>query len=214
MQKVVISIINLKTLTDKERRMISMLKRILLCLTLFMLFTAQAFAEDWTYLGRYTIMNSPFYVKTTDALILNHLFPYKSQPTDKYSLFDVYYFHDHKDDVREVNEIVNLITVPIKAKIIPLNIYGKPMISDGVFCGQLFSDITITNAGVFEVRPVAFSIRDSVSGKTIFQATGQMEGQILVADSAAQKIAAVTGPHKDWKETIGGMPLSMFMQQK
>ena len=87
------------------------------------------------------------------------------------------------------------------------------MLSDGVFCGQIFSDITITNAGVFEVRPAAFSIRDSVSGKTIFQATGEMQGQILVADSAAQKIAAVTGPHKDWKDTIGGMPLSMFMQQ-
>ena len=191
-----------------------MLKRILLCLSLFMLFTAQAFAEDWTYLGRYTIMNSPFYVKTTDALILNHLFPYKSQPTDKYSLFDVYYFHDHKDDVREVNEIVNLITVPIKAKIIPLNIYGKPMISDGVFCGQIFSDIKITNAGVFEIRPVGFYIRDSQTNKVIFKAEGEMEGQMLCADSAASKIVEITGPHKDWPNPIRGLPLSMFMQQK
>ena len=194
--------------------MIPMLKRILLCLYLFMLFTAQAFAEDWTYLGRYTIMNSPFYVKTTDALILNHLFPYKSQPTDKYSLFDVYYFHDHKDDVREVNEIVNLITVPIKAKIIPLNIYGKPMISDGVFCGQIFSDIKITNAGVFEIRPVGFYIRDSQTNKVIFKAEGEMEGQMLCADSAASKIVEITGPHKDWPNPIRGLPLSMFMQQK
>ena len=191
-----------------------MLKRILLCLTLFMLFTAQAFAEDWIYLGRYTIMNSPFYVKTTDALILNHLFPYKSQPTDKYSLFDVYYFHDHKDDVREVNEIVNLITVPIKAKIIPLNIYGKPMISDGVFCGQIFSDIKITNAGVFEIRPVGFYIRDSQTNKVIFKAEGEMEGQMLCADSAASKIVEITCPHKDWPNPIRGLPLSMFMQQK
>jgi hypothetical protein len=87
------------------------------------------------------------------------------------------------------------------------------MISDGIFCGQIFSDIIITNAGVFEVRPVAFSIVDSVSKKTIFQVAGEMQGQILVADSAAQKIAAVTGPHKDWKGTIGGMPLSLFLQQ-
>ena len=157
--------------------------------------------------------NNPMYVNTTDALILNHLFLYTSQSTNNHQMYDVYYFHDHKDDVRVVNDVVNLITVPIKAKIVPLNIYGKPMLSDGVFCGQIFSDIKITNAGVFEVRPVAFSIRDSVSGKVLFRAAGEMQGQVLLADSAAQKIAALTGPHKDWENTIGGMPLSMFQQQ-
>ena len=191
-----------------------MLKRILLCLMAIMLFSAGAYAEQWTYLGRYAVKNNPMYVNTTDALILNHLFLYTSQSTNNHQMYDVYYFHDHKDDVRVVNDVVNLITVPIKAKLVPLNIYGKPMLSDGVFCGQIFSDIMITNAGVFEVRPVAFSIRDSVSGKVIFRAAGEMQGQVLLADSAAQKIAALTGPHKDWNETIGGMPLSMFQQQK
>ncbi len=190
-----------------------MLKRILLCLMAIMLFSAGAYAEQWTYLGRYAVKNNPMYVNTTDALILNHLFLYTSQSTNNHQMYDVYYFHDHKDDVRVVNDVVNLITVPIKAKLVPLNIYGKPMLSDGVFCGQIFSDIMITNAGVFEVRPVAFSIRDSVSGKVIFRAAGEMQGQVLLADSAAQKIAALTGPHKDWYETIGGMPLSMFQQQ-
>ena len=190
-----------------------MLKRILLCLTAIMLFSAGVYAEQWTYLGRYAVKNNPMYVNTTDALILNHLFLYTSQSTNNHQMYDVYYFHDHKDDVRVVNDVVNLITVPIKAKLVPLNIYGKPMLSDGVFCGQIFSDIMITNAGVFEVRPVAFSIRDSVSGKVIFRAAGEMQGQVLLADSAAQKIAALTGPHKDWYETIGGMPLSMFQQQ-
>ena len=190
-----------------------MLKRILLCLMAIMLFSAGAYAEQWTYLGRYAVKNNPMYVNTTDALILNHLFLYTSQSTNNHQMYDVYYFHDHKDDVRVVNDVVNLITVPIKAKLVPLNIYGKPMLSDGVFCGQIFSAIMITNAGVFEVRPVAFSIRDSVSGKVIFRAAGEMQGQVLLADSAAQKIAALTGPHKDWYETIGGMPLSMFQQQ-
>ena len=193
--------------------MVPMLKRILLCLAVLLLFASQAFAENWTYLGRYAVKNNPVYVNTTDALILNHLFPSNSRSADKHQLYDVYYFHDHKNDVREVNEVVNIISVPIKATIVPLNLYGKPMLSDGVFCGQIFSDIIITNAGVFEVRPVAFSIVDSVSKKTIFQVAGEMQGQILVADSAAQKIAAVTGPHKDWKGTIGGMPLSMLMKQ-
>ena len=191
-----------------------MLKRILLCLMAIMLFSAGAYAEQWTYLGRYAVKNNPMYVNTTDALILNHLFLYTSQSTNNHQMYDVYYFHDHKDDVRVVNDVVNLITVPIKAKLVPLNIYGKPMLSDGVFCGQIFSDIKITNAGVFEVRPVAFSIRDSVSGKVIFRAAGEMQGQVLLADSAAQKIAALTGPHKDWYETIGGMPMSMLQQQK
>ena len=191
-----------------------MLKRILLCLMAIMLFSAGAYAEQWTYLGRYAVKNNPMYVNTTDALILNHLFLYTSQSTNNHQMYDVYYFHDHKDDVRVVNDVVNLITVPIKAKLVPLNIYGKPMLSDGVFCGQIFSDIMITNAGVFEVRPVAFSIRDSVSGKVIFRAAGEMQGQVLLADSAAQKIAALTGPHNDWNQTIGGMPLSMFQQQK
>ena len=190
-----------------------MLKRILLCLMAIMLFSAGAYAEQWTYLGRYAVKNNPMYVNTTDALILNHLFLYTSQSTNNHQMYDVYYFHDHKDDVRVVNDVVNLITVPIKAKLVPLNIYGKPMLSDGVFCGQIFFFFMITNAGVFEVRPVAFSIRDSVSGKVIFRAAGEMQGQVLLADSAAQKIAALTGPHKDWYETIGGMPLSMFQQQ-
>ena len=190
-----------------------MLKRILLCLMAIMLFSAGAYAEQWTYLGRYAVKNNPMYVNTTDALILNHLFLYTSQSANNHQMYDVYYFHDHKDDVRVVNDVVNLITVPLKAKLVPLNIYGKPMLSDGVFCGQIFSDIKITNAGVFEVRPVAFSIRDSVSGKVLFRAAGEMQGQVLLADSAAQKIAALTGPHKDWYETIGGMPLSMFQQQ-
>ena len=190
-----------------------MLKRILLCLMAIMLLSAGAYAEQWTYLGRYAVKNNPMYVNTTDALILNHLFLYTSQSANNHQMYDVYYFHDHKDDVRVVNDVVNLITVPIKAKIVPLNIYGKPMLSDGVFCGQIFSDIKITNAGVFEVRPVAFSIRDSVSGKVLFRAAGEMHGQVLLADSAAQKIAALTGPHKDWENTIGGMPLSMFQQQ-
>ena len=190
-----------------------MLKRILLCLMAIMLLSAGAYAEQWTYLGRYAVKNNPMYVNTTDALILNHLFLYTSQSANNHQMYDVYYFHDHKDDVRVVNDVVNLITVPIKAKIVPLNIYGKPMLSDGVFCGQIFSDIKITNAGVFEVRPVAFSIRDSVSGKVLFRVAGEMQGQVLLADSAAQKIAALTGPHKDWENTIGGMPLSMFQQQ-
>ena len=187
-----------------------MLKRILLCLVLLMLFAAQAFAEDWTYLGRYTVKRDMFYVSTTDALILNHLFPYTGQPTDKHRLFDVYYFHDHGEDVRVINDVVNLITVPIKAKIIPLNIYGKPMISDGVYCGQIFSDIKITNAGVFEIRPIRFYIRDSETNKIIFKAEGQMEGQMLCAESAASKIVEITGPHKDWPNPIRGLPLSMF----
>ncbi len=190
-----------------------MLKRILLCLMAIMLFTSGAYAEQWTYLGRYTVKNNPLYVNTTDALILNHLFLYTTQPTNNHQMYDVYYFHDHNDDVRVVNDVVNQITVPIKARLVPLNIYGKPMLSDGVFCGQIFSDIRITNAGIFEVRPVAFSIRDSVSGKVIFRAAGEMQGQVLLDGSAAQKIAALTGPHKDWNQTIGGMPVSIFQQQ-
>ena len=183
-----------------------MLKQILLCLMAIMLFSAGAYAEQWTYLGRYAVKNNPMYVNTTDALILNHLFLYTSQSTNNHQMYDVYYFHDHKDDVRVVNDVVNLITVPIKAKLVPLNIYGKPMLSDGVFCGQIFSDIMITNAGVFEVRPVAFSIRDSVSGKVIFRAAGEMQGQVLLADSAAQKIAALTGPTKIGKTRSAACP--------
>ncbi len=167
-----------------------MLKRILLCLAVLLLFASQAFAENWTYLGRYAVKNNPLYVNTTDALILNHLFPYTNQSVNNHQQYDVYYFHDHKEDVRTVNDVVNLISVPIKAKIVPLNIYGKPMLSDGVFCGQIYSDVKITNA-----------------------AEGEMQGQVLVADSAAQKIVAVTAPHKDWKTTIGGMPLSMLMKE-
>ena len=125
-----------------------MLKRILLCLAVLLLFASQAFAENWTYLGRYAVKNNPVYVNTTDALILNHLFPCTSQPANNHQQYDVYYFHDHKEDVRTVNDVVNLISVPIKAKIVPLNIYGKPMLSDGVFCGQIYSDVKITNAGV------------------------------------------------------------------
>ena len=99
-----------------------MLKRILLCLAVLLLFASQAFAENWTYLGRYAVKNNPLYENTTDALILNHLFPYTNQSVNNHQQYDVYYFHDHKEDVRTVNDVVNLISVPINAKIVPLNI--------------------------------------------------------------------------------------------
>ena len=44
-----------------------MLKRILLCLAVLLLFASQAFAENWTYLGRYAVKNNPVYVNTTDV---------------------------------------------------------------------------------------------------------------------------------------------------
>ncbi len=187
-----------------------MVKRILFCLALLILVAGHAFAEEWTLLGRYAAKNDKLYVHTTDALILNHLFPYTSQTTDSHQLYDVYYSHDHEQDVRVVNEIVNLITVPIRARIIPLNIYGKPMISDGVFCGQIFSDVQIQNSGVFGVKPTAFSIVDSASQKTIFKMTGEMTDQVLLADSAAAKIVEITGPHKDWSRPIKGIPVEMI----
>lgn len=186
------------------------MKRILFFLAVLMVFAGNALATEWTYLGRYAAKNDLFYTHTTDALILNHLFPYESQSTDSHQLYDVYYFHDHNEDVREVNEIVNLISVPIRARIVPLNIYGKPMISDGVFCGQIYSDVVIRNAGIFEISPKAFSIIDSSTNKEIFRATGEMMGQTLYANTAAAKIAYITGPHKDWTDPIQGAPLSMF----
>lgn len=193
-----------------EKGVIAMLKRILLCLIVLTLSVSHAFAEEWTYLGRYITQKNLFYESTTDALILNHLFPYQNQATDTHQLYDVYYFHNHNEDIREVNEIVNLITVPVKAKIVPLNVYGKPMYSDGVFCGQIFSDVYIRNAGIFGVTPTAFSIKDSVSGKTIFRMTGEMQGQILWDGTAASKIVEITGPHKDWPQPINGAPIESF----
>jgi hypothetical protein len=187
-----------------------MMKRIFLFLLTLMLFASQAFAEEWTYLGRYASPNDKLYLHTTDALILNHLYPFESQPAENSQLYDVYYFHDHNDDIREVNEVVNLITVPIKAKIVPLNIYGKPMISDGVFCGQIFSDVVIRNEGVFGITPTAFSIKDSVSRKTIFKMNGEMSGQVLWSGTAAAKIVEITGPHKDWKSPITGVPIEQL----
>ena len=189
-----------------------MLKRIFIFLMTLMLFTACAFAEEWTYLGRYAAKNDLFYLHTTDALILNHLFPYNSKSAESHQLYDVYYFHDHSKDVYEVTEAYNSISIPINAKIVPLNIYGKPMISDGVFCGQIFSDVIIQNAGIFEVRPTAFFITDSSTNKEIFRAAGEMQGQALYADTAAAKIVEITGSHKGWKSPIQGVPLSMFQQ--
>ena len=55
-----------------------MMKRIFLFLLTLMLFASQAFAEEWTYLGRYASPNDKLYLHTTDALILNHLFPFRA----------------------------------------------------------------------------------------------------------------------------------------
>ena len=189
-----------------------MLKRIFIFLMTLMLFTVSAFAEEWTYLGRYAAKNDLFYLHTTDALILNHLFPYNSKSAESHQLYDVYYFHDHSQEVYESTEAYNHISIPIRTCIVPLNIYGKPMISDGVFCGQIFSDVIIHNAGIFEVKPVSFFIMDSSTKKEIFRASGEMQGQSLYADTAAAKIVEITGPHKGWDSPITGVPLSTFKQ--
>jgi len=188
-----------------------MMKKILLFLFVLMMCAVSASAAEWKYLGRFELPDDKTYLRTTDALLLNHLTPCDpNTPKNGTHWFDVYYDHDPATDVYVQHEAYNEFAIYLDAKIVPLSQLGKPMVSDDVYCGDVYSRIVVMTAGVFEARPLAFSIVDRRNGSALFKMEGQMQGQVLFKGSAAEKIANVTGPHKGWERGISGIPKEMI----
>ena len=172
---------------------------------LLVLLTASlAWADEWTYAGRFVLRHDMHH--SNDVFILNHLVQDNGQPigtgSGQYMPYDVYYYHDHDNDKVFEDENVCLVTFNIQGKVVPLNVYGKPMEHKGEQCGTIVSDIDVKNAGTFGVKSQGFRVFDRVTHELLFEASGKMGYEQLYKNSAAEAILRLSAPHPvpHWSE--------------
>lgn len=158
-----------------------------------------AFASDWVYAGRYVLRNDIPIAHHMDLLLMNHLTSYNNQPIgigeNSYSLYDVYYMHDHASDTGDAAKEYDDRSFRFQAKIVPLNIYGEVMDYSGTNSATVVSDFVIAAKGVFGISPKQHRVYDRKTHEILFEANGAMGGQQLYKDSAAEDILKQSGDH-------------------
>ena len=171
------------------------MKRIMGIIMLLCCLCSTVFAEGWTYVGRFCLRADMHHV--TDVFLVNHLTTIYNQPIgighDKYLPYDVYYMHNHTTDVIDRSGEAYIYKVMYKAKIIPLNIYGKPMNFSGAEDGIIISEYYIKAAGAYGIRPMRQTVFDIVKGTQLFEASGDMGTEQLYEESAAVAISRDAG---------------------
>ncbi len=160
-------------------------------------FSNLAFASDWIYAGRYVLSNNIPIAPYTDLLLINHLTSYSNRTIgeNSYSLYDVYYMHDHESDTGDSAKEYDDRSFRFQAKIVPLDIYGKVMDYSGTKSATIVSDFVIAAKGVFGISPKQHRVYDRKTHEILFEATGAMGGQQLYKDSAAEDILKQSGDH-------------------
>lgn len=151
-------------------------------------------AQDFVYAGRFYLRSAPPIAHNADVFLLNHLSAEKGDAPEGYMPYDVYYAHDHSTDTGDYSLEYANQSFRFAAKIVPLNIYNKPM-GDGLFAGTITCDFVIAAQGVYGIGITKFSVYDTVSGEQLFLASGQMGTEQLYAESAAEFILKQSGDH-------------------
>ncbi|MBP2633217.1 MAG: hypothetical protein H6Q70_3845 [Firmicutes bacterium] len=127
-------------------------------------FSNLAFASDWIYAGRYVLSSNFPIAPYTDLLLMNHLTSYNNQPigigNNSYSLYDVYYMHEHASDTGDSTKEYDDRSFRFQAKIVPLDIYGKVMDYSGTNSATVVSDFVIAAKGVFGISPKQHRVYD------------------------------------------------------
>lgn len=172
---------------------------LLIGLVLLMNVANLAFANEWTYSGRYVLHNNFSHNHHTDLLIVNHLISQNDQLVNKsgnkYSLYDVYFKHDHADDTGDSGKEYDNRSFRFKAMIVPLNNYGKPMDYKGAYSGTVLSEYVIASKGVFGVIPKIHKVYDRITSQVVFEAIGEMGSEPLYKNSAAKAMLKQSGDH-------------------
>ena len=171
----------------------------ILAFMILMSFSNLAFASEWVYAGRYVLQDNFSYTHHTDVFLINHLTLYTNQPVkagkDRYSLYDVYYMHDHASDKGDGTKEYDDRSFRFQAMIVPLNVYGEVMDYTGTYSDTVVSEFVISPKGVFGVTPKHHKVYDRKTQQLLFEATGDMGSQQLYKDSAAEAILKHSGNH-------------------
>lgn len=166
---------------------------------LLMSFSNLVFANDWVYAGRYVLRSNFSHTHHTDVFLMNHLTSYSNQLVgtgkNDYSLYDVYYMHDHASDTGDGTKEYDDRSFQFQAKIVPLNIYGKVMDYTGTYSGTVVSEFIIAAKGVLGVSPKHQKVYDRKTNQLLFEASGDMGSEPLYKDSAAEAILKHSGDH-------------------
>lgn len=125
--------------------------------------------DPWNYLGIFVLRKN--INPTTDYLLLNHLTPYNGkQQNGDYFFYDVYYKHDHSTDEGTGQKEYSDWAFDFKGKVVMLGKDGTALKNQGIFSGEIITDVSLRTKGSFGVYVNSFRIHEPESGKVLFDA--------------------------------------------
>lgn len=159
--------------------------------------------NDKQYVGRYVLRTG---LHPNDPFVLNHLTKYSNQQINyingqapQYAWYDVYCDHDHSTDIDRLEQDYELKKITFIGYIIPLNIYGKPMLGSTNINSNLSSIIksqaSIMPKGTWGFEPQYLKTYNNVNKELIMETKGYIGSEMLFKGSAAVDIVNLTCPH-------------------
>lgn len=184
-----------------------MKKFILILVSLFtLLFSSSALAADadWVYAGRFGLLLKPPVAHNVDMYLINHLTVFRGNTSfrdpEGQLPYDVYYKHDHSTDTGDNHHAANNHSFQFQVKIVPLNVYGKPM-GSGTYAGTIVCEYKVAAKGAFCVVMKSFKVFDTNTHQQLFSAEGNFGSEQMYKESAAEAILKESAPHPVFQGT-------------
>lgn len=150
--------------------------------------------DSWNYLGMFVLRRSINPV--TDLFILNHLTPFTGKQHGDYLYYDVYYQHDHSTDEGTGKKEYSDWAFDFKGKVVMLDSDGTPIKNQGIYSGEIITDICIRTKGSFGVAVKSFKVCEPKTGKILFNGNAEPHsGEGMYMNTAASYMLNVSAPH-------------------
>ena len=117
--------------------------------------------DSWTYLGVFVLRRSVNPV--TDLYLLNHLTPFTEKQQGGYLYYDVFYQHDHSTDEGTGKKEYADWAFNFKGKVVMIDKDGAPIKNQGIYSGEIITDVSIRTKGSFGVTVNSFKVYDQES---------------------------------------------------
>ena len=150
--------------------------------------------NSWNYLGVFVLRRNINPV--TDLYILNHLTPFNGKQKGDYYFYDVYYQHDHSTDEGTGKKEYADWAFDFKGKVVMLDTDGNPIKNQGVYSGEIITDISIRTKGSFGITVNSFKVFEPQTGKILHSANADPHGgEGMYMNTAASYMLNVSAPH-------------------
>ena len=150
--------------------------------------------DSWTYLGVFVLRRSVNPV--TDLYLLNHLTPFTEKQQGGYLYYDVFYQHDHSTDEGTGKKEYADWAFNFKGKVVMIDKDGAPIKNQGIYSGEIITDVSIRTKGSFGVTVNSFKVYEPQTGKVLFTANADPHsGEGLYMNTAATYMLNMSGPH-------------------